>query len=645
MPDSRSSAGVLTRLPRWRKPLLISLIWMLPVTLALTFVREWQGVLVALLALGAAVATLLLHGTAGGASGGVDESPRPLPDEPSTADRAHSMDDSMTRSGLFDSRPTSDGEIDISSSGNFSIVDMVDRLEPSQFRWIESSLAEQQFLGWSLVQLQRMSFLDLVHEDDRKPAEDAFRQAVAKGEYLGLVVRIRTSQGRTKAVEVNAGARYGADQKVSYLRCHLTDITDKVRAERELRIRSRELKQLNEQLRQINRELEELKDRYTDLYENAPAMYLSLDAEGRVVDCNHTVLETLDRRREDLIDRSFEEFLHPSELSRDRSLFSELLRSGSIESESRWVRSNGATIEVWFSGKVLPRPRGGAPQVRCVAQDLTARHRLESELRDTNRSLERAIEELSAKNRELDEFVYVVSHDLQEPLRTMTAFSEFLLEDHVDRMGAEGEDHLRRIANAARRMQSMIHGLLRLSRAGKVVDEFGSISLADLAAVVRTDLGELIRDRGAEVVVVDPEATLWGDRRRLQQLLSNLMSNAIKYNRSRRPRVEVGLAAPGDHNCGHTGRGSTLFVRDNGIGIDARNHQKIFQPFRRLHSREEFEGTGVGLALCAKIAQAHGGRICVESTPGEGTTFLVHLPDGSDEAGHAPGDDGAAAPS
>ena len=106
-------------------------------------------------------------------------------------------------------------------------------------------------------------------------------------------MRVRTAHGKTRAIEVNVGARYGTDQQVSHLRCHLTDVTDKVRAERELRLRTRELTQVNEQLRKINRELEELKDRYTDLYENSPAMYFSLDVQGKVIECNQTMLTTL----------------------------------------------------------------------------------------------------------------------------------------------------------------------------------------------------------------------------------------------------------------------------------------------------------------------------------------------------------------
>jgi light-regulated signal transduction histidine kinase (bacteriophytochrome) len=168
-------------------------------------------------------------------------------------------------------------------------------------------------------------------------------------------------------------------------------------------------------------------------------------------------------------------------------------------------------------------------------------------------------------------------------------------------------------------MRALIHGLLHLSRAGKVTGDFAPVSLEELVAVVRADLGELVRTRGAEIRTRGPLPTLWGDRDRIGQLLTNLIGNGLKYNESTEPWVEVGTLSQ------EAGPWVTIYVRDNGIGIDPQFHAKIFQLFRRLHTREEYEGTGAGLAICMKIVQAHGGRIWVESTPTEGATFFVSL--------------------
>ena len=293
------------------------------------------------------------------------------------------------------------------------------------------------------------------------------------------------------------------------------------------------------------------------------------------------------------------------------------------------TRASGELIDVWISGKTTPVSNSQQVETRCVAHDLTAKHRLEAELLRTNQSLAGANAELSRKNRELDEFVHVISHDLAEPVRTLIGFSDFLVKDHGDQLGPQGVEYLGYLVDAARRMRTMIYGLLNLSRAGKVTGEFGPVPLGELIAAVTFELGALIRSREAIVEDLSPEVVLWGDGRRLHQLLANLVSNAIKYNRSPPPRVEIGATSliaaivEEDHD---PGRVQTFFVRDNGIGIDPRFHDIIFQPFRRLHAPDEFEGTGVGLALCAKIVRAHGGRIRVESAPGQGATFFISLP-------------------
>src|SRR5262249_1635004 len=151
-------------------------------------------------------------------------------------------------------------------SGEFPTTDMVSRLEPQQLRWVESSPAEQRFLGWPVAELREKSFLDVVHPDDRDRAREQLLSARVKGEGHGLGLRVRTAAGKTRAVVMNVGARYGPDRTVSHLRCHTADVTAKLRAEQELRHRTRELTRVNEQLRVTNRALEELKERYLDLY-------------------------------------------------------------------------------------------------------------------------------------------------------------------------------------------------------------------------------------------------------------------------------------------------------------------------------------------------------------------------------------------
>ena len=526
----------------------------------------------------------------------------------------------MTSTGLYDYPSdvfahSSDGNI----SGEFVHTDMVSRLEPGLWRWLESSPAEQEFLGWNLDRLREKSFLEIVHPDDLDRVRQNLEAALVKGEFHGLVLRIRTRHGKPKSIEMNVATRHGPDLSVSHLRCHITDVTAKVRSERELRLRTRELTQVNEQLRLINRELEDLKERYRDLYQNAPAMYFSLNEQRIIVDCNDTLLSTLGFRRPEIVGHPYHRLLPEIHRARSDERFAQYCDQGSIEVETQWKKANGEVIDVWVTGSAVRSIDGKIIQTRSVAQDVTTRHRLEAELQRKNQGLALANAELSRRNREMDEFTYVVSHDLQEPLRTLIAFSDFLLRDYGDRLDENGKEFVLYLVNASRRMRALIQDLLKLSRAGKVTSEFTEVNLGELIATVRTDLTELARSRNAEIVVSGSPPTIWGDANRLGQLMANLISNGIKYNDKPVPRIEItfGRSEPDMVD---------IAVSDNGIGIEPQFHDKIFQLFKRLHTQEEYEGTGAGLAIANKIVQAHGGRIRLVSQLKVGSTFLVSLP-------------------
>jgi PAS domain S-box-containing protein len=529
----------------------------------------------------------------------------------------------LTASGMFDPPSLSEGEGQ--ESGDDRISDLVGRLEPSGLRWVEASSALTAFLAWSAEELSLRSFPEMVHPDDRDLAREQMLAALAKGEAHGLIYRIVTATGQLRVVEFHVGVRYGADRAPSHLRCHLIDVTAKVRASRELRRRTRELTRANVLLRQANRELAELKNHYSDLYQNAPTMYFSLDDRGCLVVCNNTLLKTLGYRRHELIGQSYENILAPDQ----RTVFAEQLESfrqhGRLEIETRWLAATGQTLDVAITGLAVRCPDGRIQCTRCVARDVSDNKALEAALNERNERLALAVEELSRRNRELDEFTQGISHDLQEPIRTLIAFSEFLMNDYGDRLDPEGREYIRYLVDASKRMRSLINDLLSLSRAGRITDDFSPVNLEQVLSILKADLAELLRAQGGQVILRSPLPILWGDRDRIAQLFSNLLGNALKYHRDSPPIVEVGAVPSGEQDW------AILFVRDNGIGIAPEYHEKIFQLFRRLHTREQYEGTGAGLAICLKIVQAHGGRIWVESQPGEGATFFVKLPACSEE--------------
>jgi signal transduction histidine kinase len=250
------------------------------------------------------------------------------------------------------------------------------------------------------------------------------------------------------------------------------------------------------------------------------------------------------------------------------------------------------------------------------------RRRAEAELRDLTDRLRRS-------NRELEEFANVASHDLQEPLRKIQAFGDRLKARCSEALPDDGRDYLERMQSAAGRMQTLIQDLLSFSRVTTKAQPFERVELAAVAADVVSDL-EARLESTAGRVEIGPLCTLDADPLQMRQLLQNLIGNALKFHRPGIP-PEVRLWTEEADGATETVRGSgdgncTIYVEDNGIGFDEKYLDRIFVPFQRLHERSIYEGTGIGLAICRKIVERHGGSLTARSTPGEGARFIVTLP-------------------
>ena len=234
---------------------------------------------------------------------------------------------------------------------------------------------------------------------------------------------------------------------------------------------------------------------------------------------------------------------------------------------------------------------------------------LQTELRDRNAALERS-------NASLQEFAYVASHDLQEPLRTIVSFTQLLQRRYGGKIDASADEFIAFTVDAAQRMQTLINDILQLSR---VTTQGKPLVATDLAAVVAratTNLRETIAERSA-VIQADSLPMVMGDASQLTQLMQNFIGNGIKYNRSEPPVIRV--------SAEEVGTMWRVAVADNGIGISPEYHDKIFRIFQRLHSRSEFSGTGIGLALAKNIVERHGGTVSVASDEGKGATFYFTL--------------------
>jgi PAS domain S-box-containing protein len=244
------------------------------------------------------------------------------------------------------------------------------------------------------------------------------------------------------------------------------------------------------------------------------------------------------------------------------------------------------------------------------------------ELRKSHEELELRVEERTAelgrKNRELQEFAFVASHDLREPLRKIQTFGDLLKSKGSDHLSEMEMDYISRMSGAANRMQELLDALLRYSRVESKGQDSGPTRLNDIVKDAVADLEVPIQNTKARVEIGHlPQVN--GDPQQLRQLFQNLVANALKYHR---PDVNTLVRIYAKRNDG-TAR---IFVEDNGIGFDERYLDKIFQPFQRLHGKHEYPGTGIGLAICQKIVERHKGSITARSTPGKGSTFIITLP-------------------
>ncbi len=238
------------------------------------------------------------------------------------------------------------------------------------------------------------------------------------------------------------------------------------------------------------------------------------------------------------------------------------------------------------------------------------------DLNDSRNVLRDKSQALMESNTELEQFAYIASHDLQEPLRMVASFTELLAKKYQDRLDQQAMEYIHYAVDGAKRMQQLIHALLEYSRVGRKSQEFKSVDFQDIYNKTLLNLQVAIQESGA-VITHSALPMVKGDMVQLISLLQNLVGNAIKFR---------GNAIPAIHVSAELKEGRWYFsVKDNGIGIDPQYAERIFVIFQRLHTREEYPGTGIGLAICKKIVEKHGGKISVESAPGQGTTFVFSL--------------------
>jgi two-component system CheB/CheR fusion protein len=375
--------------------------------------------------------------------------------------------------------------------------------------------------------------------------------------------------------------------------------------------------ELEEELRQQNANLEASEDKYKTLFYKSPLPKWIYDEETlRFLEVNDTAIRSYGYSREEFLNMTIADIRPPEDVGRLIEDVTEVRGQPGIYRHSRWrhVKKNGDIIDVEITAHAIEYEGRSARMV--VVNDITDRNRHEMLLKRLNTDLAKRASELASSNAELERFAYIASHDLQEPLRMVSSFLQLLQKKYKGQLDAKADQYIHYAVDGAERMKALIMDLLEYSRVGTGKESFSNVD----TAVVVEEVGEVFREKiiaARAKVDIDPMPVIWGDKFQIMQLFQNLLSNALKYHSERTPEIHIRAKEEPTH---------WLFaVEDNGIGIDAQFFDKIFIIFQRLHNKNDYSGTGIGLAICKKIVERHGGRIWVESAPQQGSKFFFTI--------------------
>ncbi len=469
-----------------------------------------------------------------------------------------------------------------------------------RFQFVSPSYCR--LFGLTEAELLGREYMPLVHPDDRASTAKAVETLHHPPHTAYLEQRAATKDGWCWLGWMDTAILDREGEVISIVGVG-RDITERKRSEEALR---------------------ESEQRYRAVVEDTPVLLCRFLPDGEINYANRAYCSYFAKSSEELTGTSFLEWIPESDHANVMSNIAALTPGSPTRShEHRVILPNGEIRWQRWINRALFDTRGVISAYQAIGEDITERKRAEQEIQRLNAELEERVRQrtadLEAANKELEAFVYSVSHDLRAPLRAVNGFAQILVRRHRGSLDEEGQHYLDNVVEAGDHMGTLIDDLLEYSRTGREAVRPRPVDLGPIIEGLKSTFAHRIAETGARIRVLKPLATPLGDPTLIGQILNNLIDNALTYRRDEEaPDISIAAERWKDR--------VVLSVADNGIGIPPEFHGKIFQVFQRLHNQEEYPGTGIGLAIVVKATHLMNGEVTVESAPGEGSRFTVTLP-------------------
>jgi PAS domain S-box-containing protein len=464
--------------------------------------------------------------------------------------------------------------------------------------------ATEKSTGYKKKELVGKDFSDYFTEPEK--AQAVYLRVSKEGKIKDYPLSMKHRNGRVTPVLYNAAVYNDEKGKAAGVFAAARDITGLKKAENEVKKTHEHLEKLikirTAEIEKTNTKLKEAEALYRELVEQAPAGIIIIDPETTLpVDFNDMACGQLGYSREEFKKLGIADYQYGESPEKIREHIDKILKEGRVYFETTHKTKNGGLKNILVTKKRMEIR--GKFVVYATFRDITPIRKAEEDIKNLVVKLERS-------NKELEQFAYVASHDLQEPLRAITGYIQLLEKKYSGKIDEDADRYIKASVAGAGRMRNLINDLLAFSRIESKEREFKEVDMNAVFDTVVYGLNRVIAESGAEITK-DSLPVVTADETQMVQLLQNLLGNAVKFRGADKARIHVGIK---------NGKTEYVFsVKDNGIGIEPQYFEKIFVIFQRLHTREEYPGTGIGLSICKKIVERHGGRIWVESEKGKGT--------------------------